>query len=140
MPRLTTTLILLLVVACGESKQDTGLDEDTAACESDVEIVTVCEDDFTVDWSSAGYTVTSVEILGLKITAVEMKEALCTGSVVQADIKSTITLSPEGGATELLVDALDVPAAVSLYESEEAVATLLVDPDAEESNCTVVFD
>ena len=133
-------LLLPLVLACGESKQDTGLDEDTAACETDVEIVTVCENDLSLDWSATSYSVSSVWIVGLRATALETKEALCDGSFIQADIAFTITQTPEDGTTEHQVDALEAPVAVGLFDSAETVATLILDPDAEESNCTVVFD
>ena len=140
MTRLARAILLPLIMACGETRQDTGAAEDTAACETDAEIVAVCECNLTLDWSSANYSVTMVGILGLKMTALEIKEALCEGSLVVADVTGNALLKPEDGATELLVGALDAPAVVVLHDSTGLVATLILDPDAEESNSTVVFE
>ena len=140
MTRLARALLLPLIMACGETRQDTGAAVDTAACETDVEIVAVCECDLTLDWSSTNYSVTMVGVVSLKMTAQEIKEALCEDSLVAADVSSGMIVSPEDGATEVLVFALDTPALVVLHDSTGLVATLILDPDAEESNSTVVFE
>ena len=140
MTRLTAALLLTLLTACGEDKQDTDATDDTAACEVDVETISVCECGLSLDWGSASYAVTSVDVVGVDLTALEIQEALCNDSVAQANIAFTNTLSPEDGATEILVDALNAPAMVNLLNSEEVVATVVLDPDAAESTSTVVFE
>ena len=140
MTRLTLALLAPLFMACGEGEQDSGAADDIAACGTDVKIVSVCKCDLTLDWSSSSYSVTWVRIDELKISALEMQEAACYEAATLSDLAGSSTLVIEDDATELLVDALDAPALVGLFDSHEVVATVILDPDAAESTSTVVFE
>jgi len=135
-----SSVLLALLISCGEDKQETAAPEDTAECAIESVIITVCECDLTVSWDGATYEVSSVDVVTTSLTASGLQDALCDGALVQADITGTVSYEPEEGASEVTVAALATTAGINLWGIDGVLATVIIEPSAEETTSTITFE
>jgi len=132
--------LLVLLIACGEEKQETAAPEDTSECAIEYVSITVCQCDLTVSWDDATYEVSSVDVVTTSLTASELQDALCDDALVQADIASMVSYEPEEGASEVTVEALTTPGWINLTGIDGVLATVIIEPSAEETTSTITFE